>query len=254
MSKPIIILQARTGSSRLPNKMIKPFYGERTVLEILIVRILDAMPDLASQIVVATTTNSNDDAIESICSNLGVKIFRGNENDVLNRFISASEQYKCDKIIRICADNVFLDTAKLRDLYNSFDISDCDYMSFKKEDGTPSIKTHYGFWAEAVSLTSLKEVSRRTDMPQYHEHVTNFIYENSNQFKCIFFQIDSQIEAHSDLRLTLDTQDDFEIQQYIYSHFISNNVEITPSNLIEYLDRNPDFYNIMRKNISKNNK
>ena len=259
--KPLIVIQARTGSTRLPNKMTMPFYNGKSVLDILLERLKITKSQLEiADIVVATTKNPKDDAIIEICNANNINYFRGSENDVLQRFIDTSTKYNAEKIIRICADNVFLDTASLAILSSYINTygEDLDYISFKKSDNTPSILTHYGFFAEGVSLSALKKVKSLTDNPLYHEHVTNYIYNAKDVFNVKFLPIEDMvmgIESHINLRLTLDTQDDFDVQRYIYSYFTENNLEITPSNIIDYLDNeNPGLYSIMSKTINSNSK
>lgn len=255
MTSPLIILQARTGSSRLPGKMTLPFFEGKCVLEIILERIKSALPDSQDSIVVATTVNSSDDAIADICSRLNVDCFRGSESDVLSRFVGCANKYGADKIIRVCADNVFLDMDALRLLRDRFSSAeDCDYMSFRKSDGTPSIRTHYGFWTEAVTLEALERVCSLTDEPLYHEHVTNYVYQNPDVFRCVFIPMDLTIENHADLRLTLDTADDFEVQKSIFSALSSRRQPLTPENILEYLDRHPEDYEIMKKSIMQNSK
>lgn len=259
--KPLIIIQARTGSTRLPNKMTMPFYGGKSVLDILLERLKLAKPELEIEdIVVATTNNLKDDAIIEICKAHNIQYFRGSENDVLQRFIDTATKHNAEKIIRICADNVFLDTTSLAVLssYMKTNGVEFDYISFKKSDNTPSILTHYGFFAEGVTLSALKKVKSLTENSLFHEHVTNYIYNAQDIFKVKLFPIEDMvkgIESHTNLRLTLDTQDDFDIQKTIYSHFIENKLKITPSNIMYYLDNeNPGLYAIMSKTIKSNSK
>ena len=106
-----IIIQARTGSTRLPFKMTLPFFNDRGILELLLSRLKKA--GLADKTIVATTENVRDDIICNIARNAGVSYFRGSESDVLDRFIQAANHYYVSKIIRICADNPFLDIPAL---------------------------------------------------------------------------------------------------------------------------------------------
>lgn len=257
MNFPIVVLQARTGSSRLPYKMLRPFYEDKPILEILLTRLRSALPEPDNRIVVATTVSPGDDAIVELCDRLGVKWFRGSENDVLSRFIDVAEREKSEKLIRVCADNVFLDTVALRTLYETLISTDFDYVSFMRSDDTPSIKTHYGFWAEGVTADALKRAAEATDDSIYHEHVTNFIYGHPDLFRCHFLPIEESVEGienHPYLRLTVDTLDDFEIQRTIFSDFVTKRIDITPRNLIAYLDERPAMYAVMKKNIEINSK
>ena len=258
MGKPIVVIQARTGSTRLPNKMILPFYGNKTVLEILIERLQSALATSGIDIVVATTTKDQDNPIVDLCKRMNVKFFRGSEEDVLKRFIGAAASLGADKLIRICADNVFLDTESVLVLANYLENDDYDYVSFKKKDGTPSILTHYGFFCEGVSLKALKQVDEHTMEKLFHEHVTNRIYTAPDLYSVKLFPIEDAIaglESHDKLRLTLDTQDDFEVQQVIYGYLIGRDIPITPKNILEYLDKtNPGLYERMAKTIKENSK
>ena len=122
MSQLGIILQARTGSTRMPEKVILPFYQEQSILDLL----LEKVKKLGVQVVLATTINPFDDRICALAGNHNVPVFRGSENDVLDRFIQAAQQYSFSKIIRVCADNPFLDAAEMQTLISNFTDSDAD--------------------------------------------------------------------------------------------------------------------------------
>ena len=126
-----------------------------------------------------------------------------------------------------------------------------DYISFATNQGIPTIKTHFGFWAEAVTISALKKVNSLTDEKLYHEHVTNFIYSNLNEFNCHFLKIDSDVEQMK-IRLTLDTLSDFELQMKIYSMIIESKKEFTITNVIEILKNQPQFFKLMNEEIQNN--
>lgn len=256
--KPLIIIQARTGSTRLPQKMIKPFWGKKTVLDILLERINTIRTVNIANVIVATSVNPNDNAIEKICRNHDIKVYRGSEDDVLQRFIDAAEWYGADKIIRVCADNVFLDITALVALAAILKAFDYDYISYKTKDGIPSILTHYGFLAEGVKLSALKDVANKTNETLFHEHVTNRIYSAPDLYNVKLFPIEDVIpnlEKHKYLRLTLDTQEDFELQQKIYSDLYVDDSSLSPDEIMTYLDsEHPEFYETMKKTIKANSK
>lgn len=256
---PLVIVQARTGSTRLPNKMLMPFHDGESVLRILLRRLVEAKANLrVADVVVATTSNPKDDAIVALCDSLGVKTYRGSESDVLQRFIDAAKFFHATEIIRVCADNVFLDVEALGVLARMLETSELDYVSFRTSEGKPSILTHYGFWAEGVKLSALEKAARMTDESLYHEHVTNYIYNSRELFRIALSPIEEAvpgIEAHPDLRLTMDTMDDFLTQQIIYKALSERGQALTPRNIIAFLDsERPDLYETMRNNIMKNTK
>ena len=252
MNEAKIIIQARTGSTRLPQKMILPFYENEGIFSLILKRLTSIIDK--NNIILATSTNENNDVLTDIAKEYGVNYFRGSENDVLQRFIDAANEFNAKKIIRVCADNPFLDLVFLNFLLDNFKKSDYDYMSFMTSNGTPTIKTHYGFWAEAVTLNALKKVKSMTDENLYHEHVTNFIYANPNDFNIKFFNIPEVIDKHDDIRLTIDTQIDFDIQKEIFNKIYKIKPDFNAFDVLTFLNENKEYHAIMKNEILKNQK
>lgn len=248
-----IIIQVRTGSSRLPQKMILPFYKDKSILEILIERFKKELK-FDIPFVVATTDKTNDDSIQKICDNEQVDCFRGPEDDVLLRFIQASENFSFDYIIRICADNPLMDIAGTLDLLNNKNIGSLDYLAYKTENGFPSIMSHLGFWGELVSLSALKLANQSTKKKLFREHVTNYIYQHPESFQVKLFKAPDNLGGRDDIRLTVDTQSDFNLVQDIYTKLINQKLAIIPANIINFLDRNPGYMEIMKDQIKQNKK
>ena len=252
MNNTKIIIQARTGSARLPQKMILPFYENEGIFSLLLKKLTSSFDK--NDIILATSLNENNDVLVEIAKHHGVNYYRGSENDVLQRFIDAAKEFDAENIIRVCADNPFLDVFYIELLIEKFENFNCDYLSYVTSDGTPSIKTHYGFWAEAVKLSALEKVRELTDENLYHEHVTNFIYANREIFDVNFFKIIPEIDRHKDIRLTIDTQVDFDIQKEIYARLNSYIPNFTSLNVIDFLEDNPHYLEIMKNEILKNQK
>ena len=247
-----IIVQARLGSTRLPKKMVLPFYENKGVLEIILEKIKNIFSD-TYPIIVATTNNPLDNEIEELCKMLSVTCFRGNEEDVLQRFIDTAEKYKITKIIRICADNPFIDMGALKQLIQKFEKEDLDYLSFQTSKGVPSILTHYGFWAEAVSLSALIKVKSLTKEKLYYEHVTNYIYSHPNLFKILFIPINYDIEKYENIRMTLDTKEDFLLLKEIYEKL--DKIQLgTIEDLLFYVSKNKNWTEGMSNQINFNKK
>ncbi len=247
-----IIIQARTGSTRLPQKMILPFYENEGIFSLILKRLTSSVKK--ENIILATSTNENNDVLVEIAKNYGINYYRGSENDVLQRFIDAAKEFDADKIIRVCADNPFLDIDFLNFLLENFAKSDCDYMSFKTSNNIPTIKTHYGFWAEAVTLNALEKVKSMTDENLYHEHVTNFIYANPDDFNIKFFNIPEEIDSHNDIRLTIDTKIDFDIQKEIFNKIYKEKPNFNAFDILNFLNENKEYLEVMKEEISKNQK
>jgi spore coat polysaccharide biosynthesis protein SpsF len=245
-----ILIQARTGSTRMPEKVILPFYGEQSILDLL----LEKAKKTNLPVVLATTVNSKDDRLCKLAEKHGVSVYRGSENDVLDRFIRAARQFGFSKILRVCADNPFLDLNALKTLIAPFEESDAEYLGFQLEGNKPSILTHFGFWAEAVRLDALEKAAGLTSEKLYHEHVTNFIYGNPTLFNVQFLKADPVVFARTDIRMTLDTAVDFDIQQKIFATIIRENPNFGIPEIVSWLDRNPEVLERMKKEIGKNQK
>lgn len=248
-----VIIQARVGSTRLPSKMILPFYEGKSVLELLLLRLRERFAlKKEVAVLVATTNNSSDDAIVFLSEKVGIPVFRGSEHDVLQRFIDGAAYIKTDRLIRVCADNPFLDMNALEILVEHINVKENDYIAFSTSEGTPTIKTHYGFWAEAVGVGALKKVAKMTDDKVYHEHVTNYIYTHVECFDIDFIPIPREIEMNKKIRLTLDTYADFEMQQEIYAKCMERFGEIGMRSVLSTLDLFPQFYEQMQEQIRLN--
>ena len=246
-----IVIQARTGSNRLPNKMLLPFYSSKGVLELLLENLIDNSKNLP--IIVATTESRKDDKIVEICLKHKINYFRGSENNVLERFIDVGNHFDLKQIIRVCADNPFLCMTDLNFLVKRFQNSDLDYLSFQTSKGVPVIKTQYGFWAEAVSLQALKKIQKGTDSLIYLEHVTNYIYENLKKFNTEFIKIDSFVESYNNIRMTLDTHEDYLLLKEIYNEYILMK-EVSLRSLMELVSANNIWLEKMRLQILENKK
>lgn len=244
------IIQARIGSSRLPNKILLPFYEDRCILELLIEK-LRQVED--TNIVVATSINPNNDVIEKCLDKYNIPVFRGSENDVLQRFIDASANVGAERIIRICSDNPFLELASIKCLVRTALSSNSDYISFNV-DGTPSIKTHYGFWCEYVTRDALLRVKDKTDESLYHEHVTNYIYTHPELFDISWIEVPNQLKNYPNIRLTVDTQQDFEDAKSVYENLCATNPFPTIGEIIDYLNAHKDLFTLMQTQIISNSK
>lgn len=243
-----IIIQARTGSSRLPNKVLMPFFEEQNLLELIVNRI---KTKFRVPIIIATTTEEKDQSIVQIAKRLNVQFFQGDEHNVLNRFIKAAEAFNVNNIIRVCPDNPFLDIDGLDTLFSSPD--NCDYTCFTV-NGTPSIRTHFGFWAEKVTLNALLRINDSTKESIFLEHVTNYIYTHADVFKIRSIDVPGELVAKN-LRLTMDTLEDYNLLKQIFAELMDiHKTLFTIHDVVQYI-RNKELYlNQMKKNILRNEK
>lgn len=245
-----IIIQARLGSTRLPGKILKQFYGDKTLLETVISNLQKA-GDV--KIIVATSVNPNNDKLETFLKERDITVYRGSEDDVLSRFIGAAEANGVDGIVRICSDNPFLDWHGVAALIEKAKTSDADYIGYRIND-TPSIKTHFGFWGEYVTLNALKRVAATTDEKPAHEHVTIHIYTHPDDYKCEWIECPDFLQGRNDIRLTVDNPEDFENAQEAFAYLYELNPNFGLEEVVEYIDSHKNLQESMKKMIANNQK
>ena len=244
------IVQARMGSTRLPGKILLPFYEGHSILELLIKKLF-RIPN--ASVVVATSEKEADDRIAEVAGKMGALVYRGAENDVLERFIQAATFYRAQHIIRVCSDNPFLELASIGNLMERASENNVDYISFHIQ-GKPSIKTHYGFWTEYVTLDALKRVAEMTSQTIYHEHVTNYIYEHPQLFDIDWIKGPDILNGVNNIRLTIDTETDFENARKIYMDICMDDLYPTIEKVVSYLQQHPECFIIMDEQIKMNSK
>lgn len=247
-----IIIQARTGSTRLPAKMTMPFAGDQCMFDILLQRLIPSVSGIP--VILATTSNPNDDVLVRKAESFGIGVYRGSEQDVLGRFIGAAQQFAFDGIIRVCADNPFISLYFLNQLAKHASVEVFDYISYGTASGNPTILTHYGFFAEYVSLSALSRAAGLTENPIFREHVTNYVYRHPEIFNISLVPIPLKLEERPYLRFTVDTKGDFEVAQIVYSQLLSNGLEVEWENVLSIAEQNPALIQTMKNEISRNQK
>jgi spore coat polysaccharide biosynthesis protein SpsF len=244
---PTIIVQARASSTRYPNKVILPFFNGKSILEIILERIKTNF-----DVVVATSINPNDNPICELVEKLKIPFYRGSEHNVLDRFIRTADFFNIETIIRVCADNPFLNLDLIQmliELYNGE-----DYCSFSFAKNKPTILGHLGVFSEITKLSALKSISEKTQDRFFYEHVTNYLYTNDHVFNIKLHPIDSLLVNYENVRLTVDTKSDFEISQKLFGQFSAiKNIEDL-QNMIDFIKLKNVFLDSMKLQINNNSK
>jgi len=204
--KIVAIVQARMGSTRLPGKVLKKIAGI-PALEILLKRL--SRSKLIGEICVATSHNIVNDQLCNAVEEIGYRVIRGSENDVLQRFCDAAVATSADIIVRITGDCPVIDPYLVDEAVQIFLNSDADYVSNVDPPTFPD-----GLDIEVFSMQALSTATLSTASESDREHVTPFI-RNGN-FKRI--NLKNAIDT-SDLRLTLDEPDDLTLLCKVFEHF-----------------------------------
>lgn len=244
-----IIIQARTGSSRLRSKVVKPLLGNKSILSIVISR----LKVLEIPIIVATTAKAEDDIIADFAQNNDVLCFRGDENNVLQRFIDCTTYFGLGGfIIRVCSDNPFVDADLLKKLIDKVD-NDDDYVTYVVNE-IPVIRTHLGVFAEIVKVDALNRITTLTSDNLYREHVTNYIYTHPDLFKIKTIELPELNKYSNLIRLTIDTQEDFDNAKRIAEDLsIDKNIlDISWLDVINYVESRDSLLLSMKNIINEN--
>lgn len=212
MGKTLGIVQARLGSRRLKGKLSRKF-GTRSLLDWVVRRVTDCAQ--LDQVIVAAGDGPDDYWIRDLVPS-DVPVFVGSEHDVLGRFAAALREYPADGVVRICADNPFIDPDLIDRLVSeAADHPSCDYVSYSVRGGRPVILSPLGFFAEWCSAASLIEAARDATDPADREHVTRFLYSHPERFGVRLLPVPAQLDR-DDVRLTVDIEEDWEHAEAIY--------------------------------------
>lgn len=235
--KTVASIEARMTSSRLPGKVLLPIMG-KPMLELLVERLKKSK--LLDEIVVATTTNKTDDPIEQLSRNLGVGCFRGSEDDVLCRVIGAAHAYKTDVIVEITGDCPLIDPRTLDKVIEAYHSRNVDYVSNVLERTYPR-----GMETQVFSTAVLEKVAKLTQDPIDHEHVSLYVYEHPEIFR--LYNVRSDLpEEFWDIRLTVDTQEDFQLIRTIYETLYPENPDFSLYDIIDLLKNRRELLEINR--------
>ena len=234
------IIQARTGSSRLRGKVLLklPYGGEKTVLEQVIGRVKRAQT--VEEVVVATTTKKEDDAIVRIAEEMGVKVFRGSEKDVLSRYYHAAKEHRLDIVVRITSDCPCIDPEIIDGAVRLHLQSGADY--------TRTLDFPRGFDVEVINFSALEEAHREARRDFEREHVCPYIYSTApEKFKIVYLRAEGEL-ARPDIRATLDTPEDYALLCCIFDHLYGKNPYFGVREVVKLFNEKP-YLGIINKKV-----
>ena len=203
----VAIVQARLGSKRLPNKVIKLING-LPMIEVLLTRL--SQSKLVTKIVVATSTDSEDKKLKKLVNNLGYDCEQGSKDDVLNRYIYVAEKYKANIIVRITGDCPLVDPMLVDQVIDKFKNDSVDYCSNTNPPTYPD-----GLDVEVFTFEALKKSSFMTTKSSDLEHVTPYLKKSKNfKTSCLI-----NCDDISEMRWTVDESIDLEVVNTIFNNF-----------------------------------
>jgi spore coat polysaccharide biosynthesis protein SpsF len=205
----VIVVQARMTSTRLPGKVLMDLEG-RPLLE----RELERLGRCAhaDEVMLAVTTNPDDDPLVALARRLGLRWYRGSEHDVLARYAGAAREAQADLVVRVTSDCPLIDPAETDAVISALQErrTSCDYASNRLRPHLPR-----GLDTEALWRDTLERMDRLATSPPAREHVTWFCYAERPELFGLH-AVMRPVDAH-DLRWTVDTADDLEMVRRLYA-------------------------------------
>lgn len=230
--KVVAIVQARMGSSRLPQKVLLPLAG-KPVLAHVIGRLKHCRR--LDEIVVATSIADEDNAIDHWCRANSVKCFRGSLLDVLDRYYRAATQHKADAIVRITADCPLIDPEIVDEVVTGFLAGDFDAYSLSGE--FPD-----GLDCQVFAYSAIEQAWREATLPSEREHVGPYIEKShSDLFKTGGLERFSQLSHH---RWTLDEPRDYEFLKLVFERLHQEDAIFKTPEILGLMEREPDLMKI----------
>lgn len=200
------LIQARMGSTRLPCKMMLSLHG-LPVIDWVVQR--TALSRLVDSVIVAVSVNPLDDPLALHLKNQGVQVFRGPEDNVLRRFLLAAEQAGASHVIRICADNPLVWGGEIDNLIRHYRQLPDPARSYAYNHIPRNNLYPDGFGAEMLSFDLLKMLDEEATLPAHREHCLSFIHDNPERFCISTFDPPDPRLHRPDVRLDMDTPEDF---------------------------------------------
>jgi glutamate-1-semialdehyde 2,1-aminomutase len=205
--KTVAIVQARMGSTRFPNKVMRPICGT-PMIGLLLERLSKARK--VDQIVVATSIDPCNDSLAAYVESIGYPVFRGSERDVLDRYYGAARQFAADVVVRVTGDCPLIDPHVVDSVIGSFNEGAADYAANVSPPTFPD-----GLDTEVFTFDALQAAWNEAKDPQQREHVTPFIRESARFARINFAHAGDE----SAQRWTVDEPEDLAVVERVFESF-----------------------------------
>lgn len=227
------IIQARVGSTRLPNKVFAEIEGKPLLWHV--VNRLRKSKYLDS-IIIATTTNFKDEIIEDWARENGIQCFRGSENNVLKRYYDAAKKYDANVIVRITADDPFKDYRVMDQVIEKYLSENADFACNNNPPTFPE-----GLDIEVFSIEAITKAYNNAESSFEKEHVTQYFYKNPVDFK---ISVVSNTDDLSYLRWTIDEEKDLEMARRVYEKLFAEKQIFLMKDILELIKKHPEIPHI----------
>jgi len=238
------IIQARTSSSRLPRKVLKPlpFDSDVCVLQQVIRRVSNSK--LIDEVIIATSINEEDQEIVDVAKKENKNFYCGSLDNVLERYYNAASQNDLDIVVRITSDCPCIDTNIIDKIIQNHIDLDADYTSNSLKESFPR-----GIDVEVINFDVLKRAYLEASQTYEKEHVTPFIYKSHpDEFNINIYVSD---EDNSDIRITLDTPQDYSLLCCVYDNLYEKDNFFTLNDILDLFSKKPWIKSINEDIIQK---
>lgn len=237
----VIIIQARVGSTRFPRKILQDILGKP-----VLIRQLERVSHATSfdKLIVATTLNPDDDVIEEICINEGYKVFRGDENDLLDRHYQAGIKYNADYLVKIPSDCPLIDPQIIDKVIYFFldNLNKYDFVSNLHPASYPD-----GNDVEIMTMSALEIAWKNAKADFEREHTTPFIWDNPQRFRIGNVEWETHQNLSMDYRFTIDYLEDYQFIQTVYEELYPTNPKFSLEDILDLLKQKPEIKEINSK-------
>jgi spore coat polysaccharide biosynthesis protein SpsF len=227
----VAVVQARCASERLPKKVLAPIAGVRVVEHVL--RAVGAA-ERVDDVILATSVSPSNDELVSVVEDLGYRVFRGSEDDVLGRFVAALEGDDAEVVIRHTADDPLLDPAVIDTVVDAFLEGDADYTSNILQRSWPR-----GLDTEVFSRSTLHRADTETSDISDREHVTLWVRRHPDRYTLRNVEAPAA-ETWPELRLCIDTAQDKELLEAVFDALYEPGRILPIGEVVAWLRANPD--------------
>jgi len=224
------LITARLKSTRLPKKLLKTINGE-TMISLMIKRL--KLANELSTIVIATSTNPEDDPLELIAKQEGVECFRGSEEDVIERLYSAAKEYKLDYVINMTADCPMVPFDYIGQLIETYKNTNADLVSCY---ALPA-----GIFLSGLKIDGMKRLLELKDSANTEYWL--YYYLKTDLFKVVPLPIDKSL-IRENMRIVLDYPEDFEMIEKLYHGLGKYAYKASTAEVIDFLDEHPEIVSI----------
>lgn len=226
----LVVVSARMASSRAPGKALALLAG-RPLLEVLLARMASARG--TDGVVLATSTNPENDALQAVADRLGVPVFRGDEDDVLRRHLECARRFRAEHVVRVTGDNPLTDVETLEALVALHRREGADYTY------VPGDALLMGILPEVIATRALEWSWTRGDARHRSELVTLYIKENPSSFRIVTGTLPEGL-YRPEYRLTVDEPEDVRLMQELFARLDRPGHAVTTREAIALLDREPE--------------